>query len=231
MTYCGPSRASVRQPIPAFWVRPKMWPLGSSRSMSGVSGRRPAGPSPSMRERSSGAAEPSTSSSGGGDWRDIVRLTLSPRSTARVRLDGIWSHTRWQEVARTRKCKLDALETRCRTVCPERTVGSVLAHLVDRWRSCDAWIESVRGVTYSPTPRTQGIVVMAKALVLASRIRVPMAGPCCDAVVGRWPLGSRRLPRSALNLADPHWLLARSGDRCRPDLHTDSPRQHKCLPE
>jgi hypothetical protein len=69
-----------------------------------------------------------------------------------------------------------------------------------------------------------------KALVLASRIRVPVAGPCCDAVVGRWPLGSRRLPGRALNLADSHWLLARSGYSCRPDLHTDSPRQHKCLP-
>ena len=31
----------------------------------------------------------------------------------------------------------------------------------------------------------------------------------------RWTLGSRRLTRSALNLADPHWLLARSGDPCR----------------
>jgi hypothetical protein len=73
--------------------------------------------------------------------------------------------------------------------------------------------------------------LLEKALVLASRIRVPVAGPCCDAVVGRWPLGSRRLPGRALNLADPHWLLARSGVACRPDLHTDSPRQHKCLPE
>src|SRR5262245_48316202 len=31
-----------------------------------------------------------------------------------------------------------------------------------------------------------------------------------------------------LNLADAHWLLARSGDPCRSDLHTDSPRQHTC---
>jgi 2-keto-3-deoxy-L-rhamnonate aldolase RhmA len=31
-------------------------------------------------------------------------------------------------------------------------------------------------------------------------------------------------------LAVPHWLLARSGDTCRPDLHTDSPHQHKCHP-
>jgi hypothetical protein len=127
--------------------------------------------------------------------------------------------------------ELIALETRCGTVCPERTVGSVLANLVDRWRSCDAWIKSVRGVTYSPAPRTKASSLLGKALVLASRIRVPVAGPCCEAVVGRWPLGSRRLPGRALNLADPHWLLARSGDPCRPDLHTDSPRQHKCLPE
>ena len=125
-----------------------------------------------------------------------------------------------------------ALETRCGTVCPERTVGSVLANLVGRWRSCHAWIKSVRGVTYSPAPRkARHRRVLGKALVLASRIRVPMAGPCSDAVVGRWPLGSRRLPGRALNLADPLWLLARSGDPCRPDLHTDSPRQHKCLPD
>ena len=29
ITYCGPVSASGRQPIPAFWVRPKMLPLGS----------------------------------------------------------------------------------------------------------------------------------------------------------------------------------------------------------
>jgi len=45
---------------------------------------------------------------------------------------------------------------------------------------------------------------------LPSRIRVPVAGPRCDGVVGRWPLGSGVL---ALNLAEPHRLLARSGDR------------------
>jgi len=45
------------------------------------------------------------------------------------------------------------------------------------------------------------------------------------AVVGRWTLGSGVLA-PALNLADPHWLLARSGDLCRPDLHTDSPRNN-----
>ena len=47
----------------------------------------------------------------------------------------------------------------------------------------------------------------------------------CDAVVGRWTLGSGVLAHT-LNLADPHWLLARSGDPCRPDLHTDSPRSN-----
>jgi len=41
----------------------------------------------------------------------------------------------------------------------------------------------------------------------------------CDAVVGRWTLGSGVLA-PALNLADPHWLLARSGDLDRPDLRT-----------
>jgi hypothetical protein len=35
-----------------------------------------------------------------------------------------------------------------------------------------------------------------------------MTGPRCDAVVDRWTLGSRRVTRSALNLVDPHWLLA-----------------------
>jgi hypothetical protein len=62
--------------------------------------------------------------------------------------------------SRIGRCNSWPLETRCGTVCPERTVGSVLAHLVDRWRSCDAWIKSVRGVTYSPAPRTHGIVVV-----------------------------------------------------------------------
>jgi hypothetical protein len=53
---------------------------------------------------------------------------------------------------------------------------------------------------------------------------VAVAGPHCDGVVGRWPLGSGALSRT-LNLADAHCLLARSGDPSRPDLHRDSPRQ------
>ena len=54
----------------------------------------------------------------------------------------------------------------------------------------------------------------------------------CDAVVGRWTLGSGVLA-PALNLADPHWLLARSGDPCRPDLQGDGfatqQRQHRVV--
>jgi hypothetical protein len=53
------------------------------------------------------------------------------------------------------KCGPSRRLTRCGTVCPERTVGSVLANLVDQLRSCYAWIKSVRGVTYSPAPRTR----------------------------------------------------------------------------
>ena len=50
ITYCGPPSASGRQPMPTFCVRPKKLPLGSWRSISAVSGRRPSGPSPSMRD-------------------------------------------------------------------------------------------------------------------------------------------------------------------------------------
>jgi len=58
---------------------------------------------------------------------------------------------------------------------------------------------------------------------------VPVAGPRCDGVVCRWPLGSGALSR-ALNLADAHGLLARSDDPSRPDLHRDSPRQRQRRP-
>ena len=54
-----------------------MLPLGSSR---GVSGRRPSGPLPSMRDASITAAEPSTSSSGGG-----VLVRRRPYVTIRLR--------------------------------------------------------------------------------------------------------------------------------------------------
>ena len=47
----------------------------------------------------------------------------------------------------------------------------------------------------------------------------------CDGVVGRWPLGSGALAH-ALNLADPHRLLARSGDRVGL-THRDSLQQYK----
>jgi hypothetical protein len=65
-------------------------------------------------------------------------------------------------------------------------------------------------------------------LVLApARARAPVAGPRCDAVVGRSTLGSRRLVQCSLgpfepslNLAGAHWLLARSGEPDRPDLRT-----------
>jgi hypothetical protein len=66
-------------------------------------------------------------------------------------------------------------------------------------------------------------------LVLA-RARATVAGPRCDAIVGRRTLGSRPAfarqcvataqIEPALNLAAPHWLLARSGDLDRPDLRT-----------
>src|SRR5437773_2085685 len=49
MTYCGPPKDAGLQPMPTFCVRPKTLPLGCSRSMSGVRGSRPAGPSPASR--------------------------------------------------------------------------------------------------------------------------------------------------------------------------------------
>jgi hypothetical protein len=60
-----------------------MLPLGSFRSMSAVSGRRPSGPSPSMREASIVAAEPSTSSSGGAVSRAITS-EAPPRTVEHV---------------------------------------------------------------------------------------------------------------------------------------------------
>ena len=64
ITYCAPPSASGRQPMPAFWVRPKMLPLGSCRSISAVRGSRPSGPSPSTRDEAIVSAEPSTCSIG-----------------------------------------------------------------------------------------------------------------------------------------------------------------------
>src|SRR5262245_33809170 len=74
MTYCGPPSASGRQPMPAFCVRPKMLPLGSSRSISALNGRRPSGPWPSTRDESIVAAEPSTCSNGGGVLGGIAQM-------------------------------------------------------------------------------------------------------------------------------------------------------------
>src|SRR5207253_1226948 len=53
MTYCGPPNDAGLQPMPTFCVRPNRLPLGSSRSMSGVSGSRPAG---HVDERGTGPA-------------------------------------------------------------------------------------------------------------------------------------------------------------------------------
>src|SRR5215475_11474100 len=44
MRYCGRPSSRGSQPIPAFWVSPKMSPLGLSCSISAVRGRRPRGP-------------------------------------------------------------------------------------------------------------------------------------------------------------------------------------------
>src|SRR5262249_33764978 len=44
MRYCGRPSSRGSQPMPAFWVSPKMSPLGRSRSISAVRGRRPRGP-------------------------------------------------------------------------------------------------------------------------------------------------------------------------------------------
>src|SRR5215471_11029808 len=83
ITYCGPPSASGRQPIPAFWVRPKMLPLGSRRSISAVSGRRPSGPWPSTRDVSIVRAEPSTCSSGGGVLSGMTGATIIARQEFR----------------------------------------------------------------------------------------------------------------------------------------------------
>src|SRR2546425_9329059 len=66
MTYCGPPNDAGLQPMPTFCVRPNRLPLGSSRSMSGVRGSRPAGPSPASRPAATALAEPSTDSRDGG---------------------------------------------------------------------------------------------------------------------------------------------------------------------
>ena len=80
--------------MPAFWVQPKRSPLGPSRSISGVSGRLPAGPAPtvwtsrrpgaaagrrrSRRNRSPPACLPVRSC-------QLLRRSGAPRLRARVR--------------------------------------------------------------------------------------------------------------------------------------------------
>jgi hypothetical protein len=85
-------------------VRPKMLPLGSFRSISAVSGRRPSGPSPSMRDVSIVAAEPSTCSSGGGVGRVTIQTLVKWQPWCRgvresayvitgLHFDAAWSQT------------------------------------------------------------------------------------------------------------------------------------------
>src|SRR5690242_5415088 len=47
--YWGRPSWEGSQPMPAFWVMPKMSPLGRSSSISAVSGRLPCGPAPAVR--------------------------------------------------------------------------------------------------------------------------------------------------------------------------------------
>ena len=96
--------------------------------------------------------------------------------------------------------------------------------------TCDVWIKSVRGVTYSSHYVHEASSYWGRLLCWCRESGFRWPDRAATPSSGRWPLGSRRLPGSALNLAVPHWLLARSGDTCRPDLHTDSPHQHKCHP-
>ena len=126
-----------------------------------------------------------------GRWRDDEGRAAAGRTSgcesARHLAAGRWRDDEGRAVGH-RRCELVALARRCGTVCPERTVGSVLAHLVDRWRSCDAWIKSVRGVTYSPAPRTQGIVAVREGACVG--VANPGSG-------GRTVLRRRRRPLAA----------------------------------
>src|ERR1700733_4237387 len=66
MTYSGPCNWAELHPIPTFCVRPKRSPLGASRSISGVKGSAPVGPSPTIRPAATESAEPNRDSRGGG---------------------------------------------------------------------------------------------------------------------------------------------------------------------
>src|SRR5207247_209246 len=71
------------QPMPTFCVKPNRLPLGSSRSMSGVRGSRPAGPAPASRPAATALAEPSTASSGGASSLRYMFTTLPQRQQER----------------------------------------------------------------------------------------------------------------------------------------------------
>src|SRR5919108_2412452 len=76
MTYWGPWSESGLQPMPTFCVNPNRLPLGSSRSMSGVRGSLPVGPSPASRPAATAPAVPSTASSGGASTLAFMCTTL-----------------------------------------------------------------------------------------------------------------------------------------------------------
>src|SRR5262245_47652652 len=54
---CGRPSSRGSQPMPAFWVIPKMSPLGRSSSISAVRGRLPCGPTPAVSMRHSAGSE------------------------------------------------------------------------------------------------------------------------------------------------------------------------------
>src|SRR6267142_2243545 len=62
---CGLPSSRGSQPMPAFWVRPKMSPLGLSRSCSAVIGSAPCGPAPAVTTSNAVGSEVSRSSSAG----------------------------------------------------------------------------------------------------------------------------------------------------------------------
>ena len=55
---CLRNNSDGRQPMPAFWLKPKMSPLGRSTSISAVKGSLPSGPGACV-----GVSHPATPSS------------------------------------------------------------------------------------------------------------------------------------------------------------------------
>ena len=83
ITNSGPPSFSALHPIPTFCVRPNRSPLGASRSIRRVRGRRPVGPSDATRSAVTASAVPRTASRGGreGDIYTIIRcLPVSARA-------------------------------------------------------------------------------------------------------------------------------------------------------